>query len=112
MCTPTRHREAKLVLILDSTAGRAQKFSLTRQEVNSRSEFNSAPASSRAVSPEPATFDACPARIRAHPLGFMLNRTVLRLLGLDDDRLRYSHNGRQMQLSQFGGQVIKEILNL
>jgi hypothetical protein len=35
---------------------------------------------------------------------------MLRLLGLDDDRLRYFHNGRQMQLSQFGGQIIKEIL--
>jgi len=36
--------------------------------------------------------------------------TMLRLLGLDDDRLRYFHNGRQMQLSQFGGEVIRELI--
>ena len=36
--------------------------------------------------------------------------TILRLLGLDDDKLRYFHNGRQMQLSQFGGQVINQLL--
>jgi hypothetical protein len=44
-----------------------------------------------------------------HPLRD-IHVTILRLLGLDDDRLRYFHNGRQMQLSQFGGQVIKELL--
>jgi hypothetical protein len=44
-----------------------------------------------------------------HPLRD-IHVTLLRLLGLDDDRLRYFHNGRQMQLSQFGGQVIKQIL--
>lgn len=44
-----------------------------------------------------------------HPLRDV-HVTLLRLLGLDDDRLRYFHNGRQMQLSQFGGQVIKQIL--
>ncbi len=43
-----------------------------------------------------------------HPLRD-IHVTMLRLLGLDDDRLRYLHNGRQMQLSQFGGQVIKGI---
>jgi hypothetical protein len=46
-----------------------------------------------------------------HPL-HDIHVTMLRLLGLDDDRLRYLHNERQMQLSQFGGQVIKEILNI
>jgi hypothetical protein len=45
-----------------------------------------------------------------HPLRDV-HVTLLRLLGLDDDRLRYFHNGRQMQLSQFGGQVITSILN-
>jgi uncharacterized protein (DUF1501 family) len=45
-----------------------------------------------------------------HPLRDV-HVTLLRLLGLDDDRLRYFHNGRQMQLSQFGGQVIRPILN-
>jgi hypothetical protein len=44
-----------------------------------------------------------------HPLRDV-HVTLLRLLGLDDDRLRYFHNGRQMQLSQFGGQVIKKLL--
>jgi hypothetical protein len=37
--------------------------------------------------------------------------TMLGLLGLDDDRLRYLHNGRRMQLSQYGGQVIKQIVS-
>jgi len=32
--------------------------------------------------------------------------TLLRLLGLDDNRLTYYHAGRFKQLSQFGGQVI------
>ena len=36
--------------------------------------------------------------------------TILRLLGLDDARLTFFHGGRFKQLSQFGGQVIKEIL--
>jgi hypothetical protein len=36
--------------------------------------------------------------------------TLLRLLGLDDNRLTYFHSGRYKQLSQFGGQVIKELL--
>jgi uncharacterized protein (DUF1501 family) len=36
--------------------------------------------------------------------------TILRLLGLDDSRLTYFHGGRFRQLSQFGGQVIRELL--
>jgi hypothetical protein len=36
--------------------------------------------------------------------------TILRLLGLDDARLTYFHGGRFKQLSQFGGQVIRELL--
>jgi hypothetical protein len=36
--------------------------------------------------------------------------TLLRLLGLDDTRLTYFHAGRFKQLSQFGGEVIKELL--
>ena len=36
--------------------------------------------------------------------------TLLHLLGLDDARLRYFHQGREKQLSQFGGRVIKELL--
>jgi hypothetical protein len=36
--------------------------------------------------------------------------TLLHLLGLDDGKLRYFHAGRDKQLSQVGGQVIKELL--
>ena len=36
--------------------------------------------------------------------------TLLHLLGLDDRRLTYYHAGRHKQLSQFGGQVIQELL--
>lgn len=36
--------------------------------------------------------------------------TLLHLLGLDDNRLTYFHAGRHKQLSQFGGQVIKDLL--
>lgn len=36
--------------------------------------------------------------------------TLLRLLGLDDNKLTYYHSGRFKQLSQFGGQPIKELI--
>jgi hypothetical protein len=36
--------------------------------------------------------------------------TLLRLLGLDDAKLTYFHGGRFKQLSQFGGQVIRELV--
>ncbi len=36
--------------------------------------------------------------------------TLLHLLGLDDNKLTYFHGGRFKQLSQFGGEVIKEIV--
>lgn len=36
--------------------------------------------------------------------------TLLRLLGLDDNKLTYLHAGRFKQLSQFGGTVIKELI--
>ena len=39
-----------------------------------------------------------------------LHVTLLRLLGLDDAKLTYFHGGRFKQLSQFGGQVIQELL--
>jgi hypothetical protein len=39
-----------------------------------------------------------------------LHVTILRLLGLDDTKLTYFHAGRFKQLSQFGGEVIKELL--
>jgi hypothetical protein len=39
-----------------------------------------------------------------------LHVTILRLLGLDDAKLTYFHAGRYKQLSQFGGQVIKELV--
>lgn len=39
-----------------------------------------------------------------------LHVTLLHLLGLDDNKLTYFHGGRFKQLSQFGGQVIDEIV--
>ncbi|MCA9053697.1 MAG: DUF1501 domain-containing protein [Planctomycetaceae bacterium] len=39
-----------------------------------------------------------------------LHVTLLRLLGLDDNKLTYFHGGRFKQLSQFGGQAIEELL--
>ena len=39
-----------------------------------------------------------------------LHVTLLRLLGLDDNKLTFFHAGRFKQLSQFGGQVIKELI--
>lgn len=36
--------------------------------------------------------------------------TLLHLLGLDDNRLTFYHAGRHKQLSQFGGQVITELI--
>ena len=39
-----------------------------------------------------------------------LHVTLLRLLGLDDNKLTYYHAGRYKQLSQFGGQVIQELI--
>ena len=39
-----------------------------------------------------------------------LHVTLLRLLGLDDNKLTYYHAGRFKQLSQFGGKVIHEII--
>ncbi len=39
-----------------------------------------------------------------------LHVTLLHLLGLNDSKLTYFHGGRFKQLSQFGGQVIEELL--
>jgi hypothetical protein len=39
-----------------------------------------------------------------------LHVTLLRLLGLDDNKLTYFHAGRHKQLSQFGGEVIEELI--
>lgn len=39
-----------------------------------------------------------------------LHVTLLHLFGLDDNKLTYFHGGRHKQLSQFGGQVIKEVI--
>lgn len=36
--------------------------------------------------------------------------TILRLLGLDDNKLTFYHAGRFKQLSQFGGEVIQELI--
>jgi Protein of unknown function (DUF1501) len=40
-----------------------------------------------------------------------LHVTLLHLLGLNDNKLTYFHEGRFKQLSQTGGQVIKELLS-
>ena len=45
-----------------------------------------------------------------HPLRD-LHVTLLRLLGLDDNKLTYYHAGRFKQLSQFGGKVINELIS-
>lgn len=39
-----------------------------------------------------------------------LHVTLMHLMGLDDNKLTYYHGGRFKQLSQFGGQVIKELI--
>ncbi len=39
-----------------------------------------------------------------------LHVTLLHLLGLDDNKLTYFHEGRFKQLSQTGGGVIKELI--
>ena len=39
-----------------------------------------------------------------------LHVTLLNLLGLDDNKLTYFHAGRYKQLSQFGGEVIRELI--
>ena len=36
--------------------------------------------------------------------------TLLKLMGLDDNKLTYFHGGRYKQLSQFGGKVIEELM--
>ena len=45
---------------------------------------------------------------KAHVRDFHV--TLLRLLGLDDNKLTYYHAGRFKQLSQFGGTVIKRLI--
>lgn len=45
---------------------------------------------------------------KAHVRDFHV--TLLRLLGLDDNKLTFYHAGRFKQLSQFGGQVIKGLI--
>ncbi|MBM83487.1 MAG: hypothetical protein CMJ78_23255 [Planctomycetaceae bacterium] len=45
----------------------------------------------------------------AHPIRD-LHVTLLRLLGLDDNKLTYFHGGRFKQLSQTGGEVIEELI--
>ncbi len=44
-----------------------------------------------------------------HPLRDV-HVTLLHLLGLDDNKLTYFHGGRYKQLSQFGGEVINELI--
>ena len=39
-----------------------------------------------------------------------LHVTLLHLMGLDDNKLTYFHGGRYKQLSQFGGEIIHELI--
>ena len=39
-----------------------------------------------------------------------LHATILRLMGLDQDRLTYLHEGRYKRLTDIGGRVITEII--
>ena len=39
-----------------------------------------------------------------------VHATILDLMGLDDDRLRYLHAGRNRQLTDIGGEVLSEII--
>ena len=45
----------------------------------------------------------------AHPIKDV-HVTILRLLGLDDNKLTYFHGGRYKQLSQTGGELIPELI--
>lgn len=45
----------------------------------------------------------------AHPIRD-LHVTLLHLLGLDDNKLTFFHGGRYKQLSQFGGEIIPELI--
>ncbi|MGE3780267.1 MAG: DUF1501 domain-containing protein [Pirellulaceae bacterium] len=47
--------------------------------------------------------------LEVHPIRDV-HVTLLRLLGLDDNRLTYFHGGRFKQLSQFGGRVVEELI--
>lgn len=39
-----------------------------------------------------------------------VHKTILHLMGLDDNKLTFFHGGRNKQLSQVGADVIKEII--
>jgi hypothetical protein len=46
-----------------------------------------------------------------HPYSMRdFHATILHLLGLDQNQLWYLHNGRHEKLTDFGGQVIEQIL--
>ena len=39
-----------------------------------------------------------------------VHATILNLMGLDDDRLRFQHAGRMRQLTDVGGEILQEII--
>ncbi|MAV38102.1 MAG: hypothetical protein CMJ59_21910 [Planctomycetaceae bacterium] len=39
-----------------------------------------------------------------------IHATLLNLMGLDDDRLRYLHAGRNRQLTDIGGEVLEQLM--
>lgn len=45
-----------------------------------------------------------------HPIRDFLHVTFLHLLGLDDSKLTFFHEGRYKQLSQTGGQLIRKLI--
>ena len=44
-----------------------------------------------------------------HPIRDV-HATMMHLLGLDDNKLTYFHDGQQKQLSHFGGELIPELI--
>jgi Protein of unknown function (DUF1501) len=55
---------------------------------------------------DPVGLRAAENKVHVHDL----HATILHLLGLDHERLTYSHNGREERLTDVAGRVVKEIL--
>ncbi|NNM28309.1 MAG: DUF1501 domain-containing protein, partial [Akkermansiaceae bacterium] len=56
--------------------------------------------------PQPSKDSWTPGTMHIHDL----NATILHLLGLDHERLTYSHAGRDFRLTDVHGRVVEEIL--
>jgi hypothetical protein len=66
--------------------------------------YNIADEHGEAISPDKATFT--PGAVHVHDL----QATVLRLLGIDHERLTYKFQGRRFRLTDVHGHVVKELL--